>query len=185
MHSQSTHEEEGTFLLRGRRPVPVNVYRGVATALIWKLIVVQLWVYFGMYRSPYYRVGPSVDLYLAFVNVPIDNMWIYSWLMAYIIVQCMVQVYSGDNVYPWINAVVINPGVPLEHNKREAYVLTNLYWSVNCFNSIFFFALGFSQVDFALAIAVSSAAAGMFTSYFIVFDSSRQEPAELAEITTQ
>lgn len=153
--------------------VPKNVYKGLIVAVLWKLIVITMWASLGVYKSAYYRIGPSDTLRLAFTNVLIDTGAKYAALMCYIAVQCFVQVYSGDNVYPWINAVVMNPGVELHHDKWVAYGVTNFYWTLNCFNSVFFFAIGYSQVDFAVAIAVASSLAGMFTSYFVVFDPER------------
>lgn len=158
--------------------VPRNVVRGCFVSVGWYVIVVIMWVVLGMYKSSYYSFGPSDTLVLAFTNVPIDTQVKYWSLMAFIVVQCFVQVYSGDNVYPWINAVVMNPGVAAPSDPRLAYVVANSYWSLNTLSTIFFFALGFAQVDFALAIAVTSSIAGWVTSYFIVFDSERpHDPA--------
>lgn len=166
-------EDTGSTFFLQQEPVPDGVYKGIVVAILWKGIVAALWLGFKMYRSPYYTFGPSANLTLAFVNIPVDNWTLYIALMMYIVAQCIVQVYSGDLVYPWINAVVMNPGVVIQHDRWTAWGLTNLYWTVNCFNTIFFFALGLSQVDFALAIAVASSATGLYTSHLVIFDINR------------
>lgn len=156
-----------------KHPLPKNVIRGTIACLIWKVVVLILWSTLGMYRSKYYSFGPSDSLYLAFVDVAIDTPVKYAAIMCYIVAECALKVYSGDLVYPWINTVVMNPGVEVPHDLRIAYAVTNLYWGVNCFNTIFFFALGFAQVDFALAIGMTSLISGMVTSYIVVFDPER------------
>ncbi len=158
--------------------IPRLVKLGVGIGIIWKIIVVILWASLQIYQSSYYRFGPSDTFVLAFVDVLIDTWWKYTLLLCYIVIECAFKVIGGDFVYFWINAVAMNPGVPMSHDRLTAYSIVNLYWGLNNFNQIFFFALTFSQVDVALISALSSTIAGMISSYCVIYDSKREEKSE-------
>ncbi len=153
--------------------IPRNIITGICINTIWKIIVVVLWISLGMFSSDYYRFGPSDTLMLAFVDIPINTWPKYMVIISYVIIDCLLKVVSGDFVYPWINAVVMNPSITIKQNKSTTYILTNYYWGLNSFNTIFFFALSMSQVDFALVGAISGIIAGMISSYYVIFDPKR------------
>ncbi len=125
-----------------------------------------------MYKSEYYRFGPSNGLKLAFTNIVIDNWWKYNIIMVYLISNCIIKVISGDLVYPWINAVVMNPTVRVGEDKRGIYGVVNYYWGINSVHNIFFFALSYSQVDFAVYIIIGSIIGGLISSRYIIYGKS-------------
>ncbi len=153
--------------------IPKNVWVGILIGTVWQIGIVILWTYTGIYTSDYYSFGPSNNLMLAFVNIPINTWSKYIAILFYIIVNCSLKVVGGDFVYPWINAVVMNPEVPIIQDRFIVFLLTNYYWTINSFNDIFFFALTMSQVDLAIATAVSSSISGMVSSYFVIYDENR------------
>lgn len=156
--------------------MPSRIFYGMLLALCWKGVVLLLWTMLRMYKSSYYRFGPSDDLVLPFVDVQIDTVGKYALVMLYIIVQNVVVVISGDLVYPWINAVAMNPSVPAPRDRAAAYMVVNFFWTLNSFNEILFFFLSVVQVDFALAASLTNVACGFLTSYWLIFDPKRAPP---------
>ncbi len=153
--------------------VPTSVFRGTLLATAWLGVVILTWVGLGMYESPYYSFGPSENLVLAFVGIKIDTWGKYTGLVAYILCSCFMKVLSGDWVYPWINAVVMNPEVHLAQSQSTAYFLTNYIWILNSAYNVFFFALIYSQVDLALFTILGSSVGGLVSSYYVIFNEDR------------
>lgn len=154
--------------------IPRNVAIGLCLVILSFVILISVWVGIGMYTSDYYSFGPSNTLLLAFVDIPINTWGKYIALQFYIFTKCVLQVVSGDFVYPWINAYIMNPQVEITHQPQTLYVITNFYWGINSLHSIFFFALAASQVDFGIALALWSTIGGLVSSYFVIFDENRK-----------
>jgi len=164
-----------------KRELPKSVLYGILTGNIWILVVMALWVSLGMYNSSYYKFGPSDTMILAFTNIAINTWPKYIGIVFYIIFSCFMTVISGDWVYPWINAVVMNPEATLQTHKSYAYAVVNYFWFINSLYNIFFFALTYTQVDLALFTIGGSCIGGLISSYFIIFDKDRivvPKPAE-------
>lgn len=154
--------------------IPKNVTIGLGLGIVSTVVLICVWFSIGMYKSSYYSFGPSDDLFLAFVNIPINTWMKYLAIQFYILIKCVLQVVGGDFVYPWINAYIMNPEVQLNHLPQTLYFITNFYWGINSLHSIFFFALAASQVDFGIAFALWSTIGGLVSSYFVIFDEDRK-----------
>jgi hypothetical protein len=162
--------------------LPKVVRYGTALATIWIIATIAIWIGLGMYRSNYYSFGPSDNLVLAFVNIVIDTWGKYIALVLYILFNCFVKVVSGDWVYPYINAHVMNPEVALKAPRMASFISTNYIWLINSFYNIFFFALMYSQVDLALFTILGSFIGGLISSYYVIFDESRVSCSDMFQL---
>lgn len=162
------------LIFNSNTEIPKSVILGVVLGTIWLCMVIVLWISLEMYKSSYYKFGPSDTMFLAFTNVAIDTWAKYTWLVIYIIFSCFMTVISGDWVYPWINAVVMNPDAILRTSKSSAYIIVNYFWIINSLYNIFFFALTYTQVDLALFTIFSSMIGGLLSSRFMIYNKNRQ-----------
>lgn len=130
-----------------------------ASALVFGLVL-------DFYSSPYFNVGPSANLYILGSGICVDTWPKYCILLVYLMVNPFIAVYAGDTLYPWINAVVMNPDIKtIDISKPVAWIITNYMWGITSISYIFSIGLGMTQIDFYLASTFAVALSGFITSY--------------------
>jgi len=86
--------------------------------------------------------------------------------MTYTVANPFINVYVGDTIYPWINAVVMNPDIKtIDIPKPIAWLITNYMWIAFSLGNVFSIGASMTQFDFFLAAQVGSITSGMITSY--------------------
>lgn len=139
------------------------------------LVVLVLWVVFvaiifgtlfDYYASPFFEIGPTPTLYIVGINYLVDTWPKYLWIVGYSFGQAFIVTFAGDNIYPWINAVILNKQAPeITMSKTRAYIIANTMY--NTFTALTLFSIGInmSQMGFFFASACGSGLAGAIQSW--------------------
>lgn len=150
-----------------------KVFRFSAVLAAFTLWVALCALVFGLvfdfFASPYFNFGPSDSLYIIGLGIYI-NTWLKYWLlMTYTVANPFINVYVGDTIYPWINAVVMNPDIKkMDVSKPVAWLITNYMWIAFSLGNVFSIGVSMTQFDLFLASQVGSIASGMITSYLAI-----------------
>lgn len=139
----------------------------LALLVAWLIIVVIIFgSVFGYFSASFFAFGPSPALYIIGINYYVDTWPRYIWISTYITVQNFIITFAGDNIYPWINAVILNRQQPdITMPKIEAFAITNTMYATFAILGLFSTGITMTQVDFWLYGFASTTLAGMIQSY--------------------
>ena len=132
----------------------------------WVIIVVAIFVFqFDFLQTPFFSFGPSANLYTVGVNYNIDTWPRYFAISSYLICQGFIITFAGDYIYPWIDAVVLNPDVKtIRVPKLLSWILTNNMYFAFTLTSLFSLGASWAQIDLFVYSNASSLIAGAIQS---------------------
>ncbi len=132
----------------------------------WCLFVALVFGFvFDYFSSSFYSIGPSPTLYIIGINYYVDNWFKYSWFIVYVFTQSFIVTLAGDSIYPWINAVVLNPQAKhIEMSKQSAFCITNLMYLTFNVLTLFSTGISMSQLGFFISSTCGSMIAGAIIS---------------------
>jgi hypothetical protein len=121
---------------------------------------------FDYYKSSFFSFGPSPNLYILGINYLVDTWPKYCWIIGYTFGQSFIVTFAGDNIYPWINAVILNKQAPeIYISKTRAMIITNVMYSTFSILTLFSTGINMSQIGFFLASFIGSGIAGIIQSF--------------------
>lgn len=133
-----------------------------ACLAIWAIIAaIILGTCFGYFQTRFFRFGPSDDLFTVGASYNINTWSRYCAVSAFLICQGFIITFVGDCMYPWINAVVLNPDVTvIRMPKIRAWILTNNMYFLFTLLQIFGLGASMAQIDLFIYSNISSLIAG-------------------------
>ena len=133
---------------------------------IWTIIVVSIFgTVFDYYSAPFFSVGPSPNLYIVGINYVVDTWPKYCWIIIYTFVQAFVITVCGDSIYPWINAVVLNPQAGyITMSKPVAFMITNSMYLLFNLQSLLSTGIAYSQLGFSISMILGTTIGGCIVS---------------------
>lgn len=139
------------------------------------LIILTLWLvfvsitFFGLldfWQSSFFNFGPNDTLAIIGINYKINTWPRYVILSSYLFLQTFIITFCGDYIYPWINAVVLNPDIGnIKISKFRAWIITNSMYTLFMLFGLFSIGLTWSQFDFWLYSSISTFLAGSIQSW--------------------
>lgn len=128
----------------------------------WSAIVtILLGTVFDFFDSPFFRFGPSDNLYTVGTNYNINTWGRYTTVSIILASQGFVITFVGDYMYPWINSVLLNPDVKTVHTpKVQSWILANNMYFNFTYLSLFTLGAGYAQVDLFIYSNLASLIAG-------------------------
>lgn len=138
----------------------------LSVLIIWCIIVALVFgLIFDYFSSSFYSIGPSPTLYIIGINYYVDTWFKYLWFIIYTFTQSFIVTLAGDSIYPWINAVVLNPQAKhIEMSKKSAFCITNLMYLTFNIMTLFSTGISMSQLGFFISSTTGSMIAGAIIS---------------------
>ena len=138
----------------------------LAILIGWSITIIIIFgVVFDYFSSSFYSFGPSPTLYIIGINYLVDTWPKYGWLSIYVFMQSFIVTLAGDSIYPWINAVVLNPQAEyIEIPKSTAFIITNTMYLTFNILTLFSTGISMSQLGFFLSSTCGSMIAGAIIS---------------------
>ena len=147
-----------------------NIILNPATAcfisIIWCITILSISSFSGIFEG-YMRFGPNPELFLFGKNI---NSWVeWSLIVTYIIINRVVQVYTGEITYPWILNVIQDPKISVGQKKLDigqCVFLTVVYYSYIFISSIFSIQIALTQLDLICVSLLAEVISAMVTTSF-------------------
>lgn len=147
----------------------LNKYDKILVSLAlfgWAIIAaIILGTVFDFFSTSFFSFGPSPDLYTVGTNYNINTWGRYCIVSSFLVCQGFIITFAGDYMYPWINAVVLNPDVEVIRVPRVlAWVLTNNMYMTFTFLGLFSLGASMAQIDLFIYSNLASLTAGAIQS---------------------
>ncbi len=138
----------------------------LASLVAWLVFIALIFGFvFDYFESSFYSFGPSPTLNIIGINYLVDTWPKYGWLSVYVFSQSFIVTLAGDSIYPWINAVVLNPQAEfIEIPKINAFIITNMMYLTFNLLTLFSTGISMSQLGFFVSSTCGSMIAGMIIS---------------------
>lgn len=139
----------------------------LASLIVWIVFVALIFGFvFDYFQSAFYSFGPSPDLYIVGINYRVDTWPKYGWISIYTFGQSFIVTLAGDSIYPWINAVVLNPQAEhINMSKTSAFIITNTMYLTFNILTLFSTGMSLSQLGFFITSTAGTTIAGGIISY--------------------
>lgn len=140
--------------------------------IAWLVFVVLIFgLVFDYFQSTFFSFGPSPELIIIGINYTVDTWYSYYWISTFAFCQAFIITFAGDNIYPWINAVVLNRQIPtLNMSKLSAFAITNLMYNTFSILGLFVIGISMSQFDFWVYSTTGASLAGAIQSWRCIRD---------------
>lgn len=139
----------------------------LASLVCWVIFISVIFgTVFDYYQSSFFSFGPSPTLYIIGINYLVNTWPKYCWIVTYTFGQSFIVTFAGDNIYPWINAVILNKQAPeITMSKPKAMFITNTMYATFSILTLFSTGINMSQIGFFLSSFAGSTIAGLIQSW--------------------
>jgi len=135
--------------------------------VIWTIISgIILGIVFGLFSTPFFRFGPSDNLYTIGTNYNINNWYNYIFISIFLVVQGFITSLVADSLYPWIYSVVLNPDISeIKVPKIKAWIITNNTFLLYTCLQLLSLGMSMTQIDLFIYSNGAGLVAGWIQSY--------------------
>ena len=104
----------------------------------WLVVLVLLFCVYGNFEFKY---GPNPNL--LFINIPVNNWYIWSLLAVFLVCDKFVCSYVGNTQGAWITNTIYNEKqVEIMYSKFSCQIITTVFTGFYSFRAVFFIYLG-------------------------------------------